>query len=143
MFRVKVKYQLENTWLFLFVNFWNNELVLLYSNQINILKVDIKYHFEPNKIFGQASSSFGESLRLSPNIYSYNRRTFGGHSVNAFFMHCCNLFTKFFWILNIATLSCDKILSLSIIAFLIPIKINVNALKTSEEHLGNNFKLIT
>lgn len=133
-----------NTWLFLFANFWNNELVLLYSNQINILKVDIKYHFEPNKIFGQASSSFGDSLRLS-QIFTLTTKeqTFGRQSVNAFFMHCCYLFTEFFWILNIATLSCYKILSLSIIAFLIAIKINVNALKTSEEHLGNNFKLIT
>lgn len=47
------------TWVFLLINFWSNELVLLYSSQIYILQVEIKYYFDPYRIFRQASLLWG------------------------------------------------------------------------------------
>lgn len=47
------------TWVFPLINFWSNELVLLYSSQIYILQVEIKYYFAPYRIFRQASLLWG------------------------------------------------------------------------------------
>ena len=43
----------------IFINFWSNELVLLYSSQIYISQVEIKYYFDPYRIFRQASLFWG------------------------------------------------------------------------------------